>query len=179
MKAHLLSRRTFYLAAVVAIVASTSGFALASVLTPPTTVTQNSSFYSGTNAPIAGYGAPTLEISAVPAGVVACSAATVIDASSGGTANLYLSAYTGASNCTAGNFAEEYIVDYNVAASAAHVDNFTIYSQAGAGAEQTNFGHIQLGGGAFTASIQIYVCYGAVMPPNGGVTELELLIHHP
>jgi len=179
MNAHKLSRRTFYLAAIVAIVASTSGFALASVLSPATAVSQSANFYQGQSGAVAGYETPTLSVGMSPG---ACSAATVDDGTSGGSVNLVLSAYTDGTNCTAGDFAEVFTLDYTIASTTTHVDNFTIYSQFGAGAVQSNYVHLQLGTaspGAFSASIQVFVDYGTGMPPAGGIQNLDLIIHHP
>ncbi|HTP53356.1 MAG TPA: hypothetical protein VML94_00090 [Thermoplasmata archaeon] len=179
MNAHKLSRRTFYLAAVVAIIASTSGFALASVLSPATTVTQSASFYQGSNVAVAGYDTPTLAVGASPG---TCSPSTVTDGTTGGSVNLVLSAYTGGTNCTMYDFSEIFTVDYFSASTTTHVDNFTIYSQFGAGTVQTSYVHLQLGTaspGTFSASIQVVVDYGPMMPPTGGITNLELIIHHP
>lgn len=181
MKAHQLSRRTFYLAAVVAIVASTSGFAMASVLSPPTTVTQSASSFGGSSSAVAGYSTPALAVAASPGGCSAGqdSSAPVIDSATGGVATLVLSAYTGADNCTMNNFAEEFTFAYFSAATTTHVDNFTIYSQVTGGAYQTNYVHLQLGtatSGPFGASIQVFVDYGT---HPVAISNLELVIHHP
>lgn len=182
MKAHQWSRRSIVLAAVVAIVASTSGFALASVMSPPTPVGQEANFYQGTSTAVPGYTSPALQTGMSPGGCSPAYPGMVTDSTSGGTAVLVLSAWTAAANCSEYDFAEVFTFQY-LATTSQHVDNFTIYTSIGANPVQTNFVHLELGptsgSSLFGASIVVYVDYGAVMPPTGGVTNLELVISHP
>lgn len=178
MKAHQWSRRTFYLAAVVAIVASTSGFALASVLSPPTTTPQGANFYDGTNVGVTGYTSAALSVAQTPDPTLACSSGTVVDTTTGQTAVLTISAYSGATNCSSNDFAEEFVLGYVTTGSASQVDNFTVYTQLGAGAIQSNSAHLDIGGsGTFTATVEVFVDYGH-LPPAAGITVLELVLHH-
>ncbi len=180
MKAPHWSRRTLYLAAAVAIVASTSGFALASVLSPPTTIGQQSTVYGGQNSAVPGWGSPTLQPSMTPSAVAACTGPSVTDAVSGSVVNIVVSAFTGATNCTASDYAEEFTMGYT-ATIATTTDNLTIYSQMGANPVQINYVHLILGtgvSGGFTATVNLYVDYGQVMPPMGGISVLELGISH-
>lgn len=186
MNEHKWSRRAVFLAAAVAIIASTSGFALASFLSPPTTVNQTASFYNGADVQVAGFSTPVLAIAQTPNGVAGCSPeqdtnSAVMDVTTGGVATLVLSAYDGGSNCTTGNFAVEFSFDYFLDPTTTHDLNFTIYSQVPGGQPfETNYGHMMLGpatSGSFGATVQVFVDYGQVNPIN--VENLELSIHAP
>jgi hypothetical protein len=175
VKTRKWSRRTVYVAAIVAMVASTGGFALASVLSVAP-VNQSASFYEGQGTGVNGYSAPTLSVSQVPGGVSVCSSGPVTDAASAHTVVVVVSAYTGANNCSTLNFAEEFSLTFS-ATIVTQSNNFTITTQVGAGAVQTNSITILLGTGAstaFTATVDLYVDYGA-LPVS--VSVLDLVIH--
>jgi len=184
MKEHKWSRRTLYLAAVVAIVASTSGFALASVLSTPTTVTQTASYYEGNSAGAVGYGTPTLGISATPLNAYAPAAngctraapASVVDNNNGVSVNLVVSGLPGG-DCATNNFAEEFSVNYTSAGGIQN-NNITVYSELAGGpvvVDPINM-TMDAGGGAFNATVHVYVDYGGILPP-AGIDVLDLVIH--
>ncbi|MFY9716512.1 MAG: hypothetical protein WAK40_01050 [Thermoplasmata archaeon] len=175
MNAHKLSRRTFYLAAVVAIVASTSGFALASVLST-TNVSEGANFYSGSNGGATGFSAPTLNIGSSPG---ACSASPVTDSVTAQNVNLVLSASSHATNCTSDDFAEVFTLDFVAPGFVSHTYNFTIYTEVGSEGVQTNYVHLMLGTGVsstFTANVNVYVDYGQALWPNE-IADLSLAVH--
>ncbi|MGP8134970.1 MAG: hypothetical protein ACLQD8_02355, partial [Thermoplasmata archaeon] len=130
------------------------------------------------NGGVAGYSTPALAAAASPG---PCTTGTVTDSLTGSVATLVLSAYTGANNCTANDFSEEFTIAYFSASTTTHVDNFTIYSQMGTNHLQTNYVHLQLGTaspGTFAASVQVFIDYGQNGPPIGGISILELVLHH-
>ena len=178
MKSHKWSRRTFYLAAVVAIVASTSGFALASVLSTPTTITQGSEFYAAQGSGLVNWQPPTLGMGQSVAS--SCSGPTVVEGSTGQTVNLELSAYDGGTNCTTGNFAEVFTIDYTAPSVSTQSTNLTIYTHLTGEPVQVSYVTLVLGTGspgAFTANVNVIVDYGMTNPPNQGIPFLELLMH--
>ncbi len=91
---------------------------------------------------------------------------------------MILSSTTGATSCTAGNFAEEFVVAFS-ATITTQTNSITITTQVGAGAVQTNTESVTLGtgsSGAFTQTVDVFVDYGAINPPASGVTVLDLVI---
>lgn len=191
MKEHKWSRRAIVLAATVAIVASTSGFALASFLAPPTTLSTSASYYNGAVVQVPGFVSSALALSSTPNGVASCSPAQnnpanpLVDSTGSSVATLVLSANTDLkpgpyTNCHTGDFAIEFSFDYLVASSGVHTYNFTVYTLWANNntTEQTNYGQIELGSsspGAFGATVQVFVDYGMILPPQ--VYNVELLVH--
>jgi hypothetical protein len=177
MNAHKWSRRTFYLAAAVAIVASTSGFALASVLSPPIQTNQGASYYQGGNIGANGYSTANLTISATPVGVTQCSAGPVTDPSLG-SVNLILSSTEGGS-CAAGNYAELFTLPFSATISQ-QTNNFTIYSQVTGDPVQSNSVLLTVGPGGvphpFLTEVNVYIDYGSAIPPPG-ISVLDLIVH--
>ncbi len=153
----------------------TSGFALAAVLAS-TPVNQSANFYLGGNSPVNGYSLPALKVNTTPIGTGACSSSPVTLASPG-SVDLILSNTTGSAVCTAGNFAEEFTVMFS-ATITTQTNRFTITTQVGAGLVQTNNVTLTVGagGGAFTATVNVFIDYGAVNPPAAGITVLDLVI---
>ncbi|HKV90766.1 MAG TPA: hypothetical protein VJQ43_06195 [Thermoplasmata archaeon] len=177
MRAQTLSRRALYLAVAVAMVASTAGFVGAAVLSS-TAVNEGANFYQGGNNGANGYTSPTLKVTTTPVGTSVCSGATVTDSTTAGTANVIFSSTTGSTTCTAGNFAQEFTLSFSATIST-QSNVVTITTQVGAGSVETNSATLTLGtgsSGAFTATVNVYVDYGAVNPPAGGVTVLDLVV---
>ena len=178
MKSHKWSRRTFYLAAVVAIVASTSGFALASVLSAPTTITQNSAFYSTHNHAPANWGTPMVQVS--QSEFDNCNGSIVTEAVSGSQMYVEMSADPGVTSCATNDFAEEFSVNFNGPVST-QANNFTVYSQVTNGTVQVNYVTVVVGAGGpvtpFITTLNLFVDYGSVAPPPSGIALLELVIH--
>ena len=174
MKEHKWSRRAFYLAAAVAIVASTSGFALASVLSAPTQVNQGANFYQGGNVGANGYTTATLGISDTPSGVVACTSsistgASIVNITVPGAAN---------GTCKAGDWAMVFTLPFS-ATITSQTNEFTVYSQlTPGGPTATDWANLTLtaGGVPHSATIYVYVDYGSPLPP-AGIASLDLIVH--
>jgi hypothetical protein len=177
MRSQQVSRRALLLGVAIAMIASTAGFVAAAVLST-TTVTQGASFYQGSNSGANGYGSPSLQVSVVPTAVTTCSTGTTTDSVSGGTATLVLSATTGGTTCTTNDFAEEFTLSFSATVTT-QTDTFTVTTQVGAGAVQSNTASLTVGtgtSGAFTATVNVFVDYGAINPPSGGITQLNLVV---
>ena len=165
------------MAVAIGMVSSTLGLVAAAVLSS-TTVNESANFYQGGNSGANGYSSPTLAVTTVPAAISTCSSGTVTDSTSAGTANVILSSTSGGTTCTTGNFAEEFTLSFS-ATIATQSNTVTITTQVGAGAVDTNSVTLTLGtgtSGAFTATVHVYVDYGAVNPPAGGITTLDLVV---
>jgi hypothetical protein len=169
--------RAIYATTVIFAIALASGFTLATVLTS-TTVNQHANYYQGGNAGANGYTTPTLQISSTPVSTTTCTSGTLIANSNGGTTIMILSSTTGSATCTAGDFAEEYILPFS-ATITNQPNSITITTQVGAGAVQTNTEGLTLGTGsstAFTQTVEVFIDYGAISPPAGGITILDLVV---
>ncbi|MCI4357122.1 MAG: hypothetical protein L3K18_08310 [Thermoplasmata archaeon] len=169
--------RTIYLATTVLALALAGGFALAAVLTS-TTTNQSANYYQGGNTGANGYSSATLSVSTVPAAIAACTSGTKTGASSAGTVTLVLSSTTGGTVCTTGDFAEEFVFSFS-ATITTQTNAITVTTQVGAGSVETNSESVTLGTGsssAFTQSVDVFVDYGAVNPPAGGVTVLDTVV---
>lgn len=174
LKTQKWSRRTVYVAAAIAMIASTSGFALASAITVQPG-TQHASFYSFQGAAATNFAAPTVNVSYSPG---PC-ARTLTDGTTGATASIVLSASGNTGTCTAGNFAEKFVFSFSgtIATQAA---NLTVYTATGSNGTAMDFGTVTLGTGtlgAFTATVVVYVDYGQVGIPLGGIPVLEIVVH--
>jgi hypothetical protein len=168
--------RLIYAATAIALLAMAGGMVLATVLTT-TTVNQNASFYQGGNNGANGFSTPTLSVASTPTGTTTCSTGTT-GTTNGGTVNLVLSSTTGGTTCTAGNFAEEFSFAFS-ATITTQINSFTITTQVGAGAVQTNTASVSLGtgtSGAYTQTIDVFVDYGSILPPAGGITVLNAVV---
>ena len=152
--------RLIYAATAIAVLSMAGGMVLAAVLTS-TPVTQTANFYQGGSSPVPGYSTPTLSVSTTPTSTTTCTSGTIVGSVNGGTSTIILSSTTGGTVCTAGNFAEEF--------SFAFSETLT--------STQTNSEPITLGTGSpFTQTVNVYVDYGAVNPPSGGITVLDVVI---
>lgn len=169
--------RLIYVATAVAVLGMAGGFVMATVLSS-TTVNEAANFYQGGNSGAAGYSTATLAVSSVPASVSTCTSSTVTGATSGGSVDVILGSTTGQSVCTTGDFAEEFTFSFSETV-ATQSNTVTITTQVGAGTVETNSAMVTLGtgsSGAFTQTVNVYVDYGAVSPPSGGITVLDAVI---
>ncbi len=169
--------RLIYAATAMAVLGMAGGFVMASVLTS-TAVNQSASFYQGGNNGVVGYTTPTLAVATVPASIATCTSGTVTGSTSGATQTIVLSNQTGSSACATGDFAEEFVFSYS-ATITTQSNKLTITTQVAAGAVGTNTVTVTLGtgvSGAFTQTIDLYVDYGAVNPPAGGITVLDAVV---
>jgi len=169
--------RTIYLATTVLALALAGGFALAAVLTS-TTTNQSANYYQGGNTGANGYSTATLSVSTVPAAIAACTSGTKTGATSAGSVTLVLSSTSGGTVCTTGDFAEEFVFSFS-ATITTQTNAITITTQVGAGTVETNSESVTLGtgsSGAFTQTVNVYIDYGAVNPPAGGVTVLDTVV---
>ncbi|MCI4372446.1 MAG: hypothetical protein L3K02_02205 [Thermoplasmata archaeon] len=169
--------RVIYTTTAIVAIALASGFALAAVLTS-TAVNQSANYYQGGNTGANGFSGPTLSITSTPAAVAACTSGVKSGAVTAGTVTLILSSTTGSAVCTTGDFAEEFTLAFS-ATIVTQTNTITITTQVGAGTVQTNSEGISLGTGsstAFTQTVEVYIDYGSVSPPAGGVTVLDMVV---
>jgi len=168
--------RLIYAATAIAVLSMAGGMVLAAVLSS-TPVNQNASFYQGGNNGANGYSTPTLTVTSTPALTTVCTSGTIVAGTNGGTSTMILSATTGSTVCTAGNFAEEFSFAFSATLASTQTNTITITTQIGAGVVQTNSEQITLGPGSpFTQTINVYVDYGAINPPAGGITVLDAVV---
>ena len=168
--------RLIYAATAIALLAMAGGMVLGTVLTT-TTVNQNASFYQGGNNGANGFSTPTLTVSTVPSAVTTCSSGTT-GTTNGGTVDLVLSATTGGTTCTGGDFAEEFSFAFS-ATITTQINSITITTQVGASPVQTNSASVSLGtgtSGAYTQTVDVFVDYGAIVPPSAGITVLNAVV---
>ena len=164
-------------AAVVAMLASTGGFALAQALTS-TTVQHGSSYYSVSDGAVAGYSQPpVLNWTTVKSGT--CNAAPAPDVVPGTNVVALISEATNGS-CGLGDFAAEFSFNFS-ATIITQTNTFTVFSQIGGGAYQSNSVQVTVGAGgpiatAFTATVHVYVDFGPSGLPPGGITALNILV---
>ncbi|MCI4368044.1 MAG: hypothetical protein L3K09_00555 [Thermoplasmata archaeon] len=169
--------RAVYAATIIAVAAMAGGFALAAVLSS-TMVNQSANFYEGGNTGANGYGSPALKVAVSPAAVASCTSTTQLVSVSGGTGIVVLSNTTGSAVCKTGDFAEEFTLSFSATVTT-QTNTFTVTSLVGGGTVMTNSGTVTVGTGAssaFTATVDIFVDYGAVNPPPGGITTLDLVV---
>ena len=171
-------------AAVVAMVASTGGFALASVLTV-TTIQHNSQYYGVANAgAVNGYGTPpTLDWTKIPYSGCQLKNSTQTPAS----VYVVLSNTTGGV-CTQGDFAAEFSFAFSsVTPIITQTNTFTVISQIGSGSYEINTVQVTLGANlsgplSFSATVDIFVDFGVAGLPAGsapaaqGVSSLNILV---
>ena len=173
-----VDRRLVYVATIVSLIGVTGGMAIAAGILSSTNVNQGASFYQGGNNGANGYGAATLQVTTMPLAVASCSTGAVTGATSGASVDVYLSATTGSSTCTGGDFAEEFVLQFSATIST-QTNAVTITTQVGAGSVQTNSQQVVLGtgsSGAFTQTVNVYVDYGTIQPPAAGITILDLVV---
>ncbi len=177
MRSQQVSRRALFLGLAIAVIASTAGFVAAAAVLSSTTVSHSANLYEGNNGGVVGYSGPSLKVSTVPSATTLCSTGTTADATTSSTVNLVLSATTGGTTCTGGDFAEEFTLSYSASPTTAQTNAFTITTQLSTGGVQTNTASLSVGpGSSFTATVNVFVDYGAVNPPAGGITQLNLVV---
>jgi hypothetical protein len=168
--------RLIYAATAIAVLSMAGGMVLAAVLTS-TPVTQTANFYQGGSGAVPGYSTPTLTVSTTPVSTTTCTSGTIVGASNGGTSTLILSATTGNTVCTAGNFAEEFSFAFSETLSSTQTNTITVTTQVNSNSVQTNSEMITLGTGSpFTQTVDVFVDYGAINPPAGGITVLDVVV---
>lgn len=169
--------RLIYAATAVAVLSMVGGMVVAGVLTI-TPVNQTSNFYQGGSTGVTGYSTPTLAVSTIPAATTTCTSGTLTGSSNAGTVVMIVSATTGGTVCTTGDFAELFTESFS-ATITTQTNTLTVTTQVGASTPGTNTESVTLGTGtstAFTQTIEIYVDYGSVNPPASGITTLDLVV---
>jgi hypothetical protein len=169
--------RAIYTTTAIVAIALATGFTLAAVLTS-TAVTQHANYYQGGNSGANGYSTATLQVASTPTATTVCTSGTLTGATSAGTVVVIFSSTSGGTVCTAGDFAEEYVLTFS-ATIVTQTNSLTITSQVGSGTVQSNTEDITLGTGtssAFTQTVDVFVDYGTVSPPAGGITVLDLVV---
>jgi hypothetical protein len=169
--------RAIYTTTAIIAIALASGFTLAAVFST-TTVNQHANYYQGANVGANGYTSAALEVSTTPATTTVCTSGVIDGVTSAGTTVVILSSTTGGTACTAGNFAEEYVLTFS-ATITTQTNTLTITSQVTAGTVQTNSEQVTLGtgsSGAFTQNVDVYIDYGTVSPPAAGISVLDLVV---
>ncbi|MCI4322786.1 MAG: hypothetical protein L3K03_01980 [Thermoplasmata archaeon] len=170
--------RAVFLGTVVAILGITGGFAMASVLTS-TSVTQTADFDQGTGAGVPTYPAPTLLISISPTSSCTSGQQTVaLSIATPPTAQVTVAP---GGTCAAGDFAEEFqFALSSTTTSLNQVNTLTITSQVGAGSVTTNTQSMKVTtaapAGTYTGTLDVFVDYGSVNPPSGGITLLNVVV---
>jgi hypothetical protein len=147
----------------------------------PPTNPENQSFrqYAAGSNGANGYSAATIAVTTVPAGTTTCTTGTKSIPLSGGSATLVFSSTTGGTTCAAGDFSEEFTIAFS-ATIGSQTNTFTVTTSGAGGIPGVNQEVVALGVGSpslpFVATVQIYVDYGSVAAPAGGVEVLDLLI---
>ena len=169
---------------VAAAVSFVGGFVLASVVTITTTnETSTTSQVAGGNSVLINSGTAgsvSVNPSVVPLLVTTCSSGTVTipsPAGVGGTVSAYVSSTTGSTTCTAGDYAQLFkIVTGSTAASGTYTTQVT--TQWGSGPTLgENTVTFSLGTTLVSAAtINLYVDYGTVLAPTGGITSIQVVI---
>lgn len=161
------------IAAVVAMLASTGGFALASVLTV-TTVEHGSAYYGVTNGPVNGYSAPTLNWTVTPYGGP-CNT-WVNDTSSAIPAIAVISNQTGGS-CTANDFAAEFTFSFSATLAARQTNTITVISDLVGLPYDRNNVSITFDPGTYTNTpVDIYVDFNHQSAPPQGIAALNIMV---
>lgn len=176
--------RLVYVATVVGMAGVLGGTSLGLTVLAPSSVTQSAGVYGGASQAPTGFGqGPTLSPSHVLPGVAACTAGPLTETINGGTVNVTLSSLTGGTVCTAGDFAELFTVDYSaqISAGSPQTDTFTVTTSYDIGANlTTGFNSVSLTTGSpgapWNQTINIFVDYGSVAGPTGGIATLTLVI---
>lgn len=174
------TRRATGWAAVVSLVilaSSASSYAVVLTLVP---VNQSNGQYEAGDSGVNGYSAATIAVTTVPTGVSACTTGSKTIPLTGGSTSLVFSSTTGGTTCTAGDFSEEFTVPF-AAIIGTQTNTFTVITQVAGGASGVNQEVVTLGliglPLPMTATVHIYVDYGSVSQPAGGIEVLDLLIH--
>ena len=126
-----------------------------------------------------GYGAATIDVTTVPAATTVCTSGTQSVPLTSGSATLVFSSTTGGSTCTAGDFSEELTLSFSANIST-QTNTFAVTTANGGGDSGFNQEDVMLGVTGPTvpmvATVHIYIDYGSVSAPPGGVVLLDLAI---
>ncbi|MCI4321573.1 MAG: hypothetical protein L3K18_08300 [Thermoplasmata archaeon] len=126
-----------------------------------------------------GYSAATLAVTTVPGGTTVCTTGTKNIPLTLGSANLVFSSSTGGTTCTAGDYAVELTLSFS-ATIATQTNAFHVTTASGGGAHGFNSEAVKLGVLGLplpmVATVHIYVDYGSVSAPTGGIDLLDLAI---
>jgi hypothetical protein len=142
-------------------------------------VRQSSLEYQAGSGGANGYGAATIALSTVPGGVMACTSGTTTIPSTPGSATLVFSSVSGGTNCTAGDFSEQFTISFSATISL-QTNTFAVTTATGGGVPGVNQEDVQVGtSGApapTVATVEIYIDYGSTVPPATGIALLDLAI---
>lgn len=175
--------RMIYAATVVAILGMTGGFVLASVMSVTTTNTSSTvDQVNGANSALIASGtggAIAVAPGNVPASVASCTSTAAIPSTggTGGAVSAYMSATSGSTTCTTGDWAMVYTITTGTTAPAG---TYTVQltTQWGAGPTLGENTMTLTLANTLTSSgtVTLYVDYGSAMAPAGGITSLQLVI---
>lgn len=171
-KSRKWSRRTVVIAAVVAMLASTGGFALAQVLSV-TTVQHGSEYYAVSNSPVNGYASPpTLAWTFAPYGPCDSS---VVDTSPTLPAVAVLSNST-SGTCTTNDFAAEFTFVFAATLAAPQTNTFTVISEVGPAYDRNNVS-VTFDPGTYTNTlVHIFVDFNNPAAPPQGISALNIVV---
>jgi hypothetical protein len=126
-----------------------------------------------------GFGAATIAVTTIPGGVTTCTSGTQSIPLTQGSATLVFSSATGGTTCTAGDFSEEFTLSFSATIST-QTDAFNVTTASGGGAPGFNQEAVMLGAAGpplpMLATVYIYIDYGSVSAPTGGIELLDLAI---
>ena len=156
-------------------VGASAGFVLAAGLTS-TTVNESAQWYSVSTQAVAAFPTqPTVQVATVPNGVSVCASGNQ-PLGNGATINIVLGA-TNAITCTAGDFAEEFTLTSSATAAAGAYPMNTYTSYGTGPTTGTGSTVVTIATALTTAgTVNLYVDYGSVLPPPGGIASLDLIV---
>jgi hypothetical protein len=124
-----------------------------------------------------GYSAATIAVTTIPVGTTVCTSGTKSIPLTLGSATLILSSTTGGTTCTAGDFSEELTLSFSATIST-QTDTFAITTAIDGGAPGFNQEAVKIGVTGLplpiVATVHIYIDYGSVSAPAGGIALLDL-----
>ncbi len=166
------TRRTVYVATVVAMLAMVGGFALAGSFTQ-TTANQTASGYEVSYAGVTGLaqGATPLQIASASS---CTSGTTVTTGTTPGTVSIVLAGQAG--TCATSDFMEEFSFVYTSQSTSPVTLTFSSYSTTTATTASTANLAITNTASTDTADISVYVDYPGGGAPAGGISMLDLVV---
>jgi hypothetical protein len=176
-----VSGRLIYVATIMAMVGIAGGTVMATVLTP-VPANQTANFYEGGTSGVANYPTPTLTPGTNVVGTCTTSITTVAASTTPATTNIVLASAGSTGTCVANDFAEVFSFSFMLSGySLAQTNTVTITTEYGPGTTvYTNSAQVALttpsSGGPFVATLDVYVDYGSVNPPAGGIAVLDLVV---
>jgi hypothetical protein len=183
MAAKKVPGRMIYAATVVAILGMTGGFVLASVVSVTTTNTSSTdNQVNGANSALISSGTPgTIAVAPgnVPGSVASCSSTAAIPSTGGvgGAVSAYVSATSGSSSCTSGDWAMVYtITTGSTAPSGSYQVQMTTQWGTGPTLGENTVTFTLANTLSSAGTITLYVDYGSPMAPTGGITTLQVVI---